>query len=118
LFKYSTTPALLTHLKERRIVEVNDAWLQLFEYEREEAVGKRDFELSELTDKPENKAKLSELEKNGIIKSVEMEMLTKSHKKLTVLFNASVIKYDDVDYALITYQDITERKEPKRSYMT
>ena len=50
IFLASPLPTFLTRARDRVIVEVNDAWVALLGYSREEAVGRTTLELGLWTD--------------------------------------------------------------------
>lgn len=92
-------------------MDVNDTFLKTLEYERHEVIGKRTIQLGFF---PNEELRLNLIErilKEGSIKDFEMQIPTKSGKKLVGLFSADSI-YIGKDRCLLTVMlDITDRKK-------
>ncbi len=102
------------------ILEVNDTWLKMFGYKREEIVGKTKF--PELLDDDAKKIfekTFSELKEKGFIENVDYEVKKKDGSLLPVLINATAI-YDSNGNFLRSraiIRDNSEKKEyEKRLY--
>ena len=92
------------------ILDVNQAWLDIFDYTRDETIG---HNISMIYFNPESRISLKqELEKKGYIKDFEVKYRTKTGKILECLVTANV-RYDDngeILYWQTNTKDITEHK--------
>lgn len=109
LFRSSPTPIALTHLADGRIMDVNDAFCELFGLPHDEIIGHTSLEIG-IAD-PESRAKAVEmLQTNGQIRNLEQKARTRSGKLLHLLNSVENINVNGEPYALTTIIDITERK--------
>ncbi|MBN1293272.1 MAG: PAS domain S-box protein [Candidatus Latescibacteria bacterium] len=92
------------------ILDVNQAWLDIFGYTRDETIG---HNISMIYLDPESRSSLKqELEEKGYIKDYEVKYRTKSGKILDCVVTANV-RYDDegnILYWQTNTRDITEHK--------
>lgn len=104
----------ITTLKEGRYVDVNESWLELFEYTRDEVIGRTADDL--LTwDEPGSALRLAEaLHEQGSIQSVEVVRRTKSGKRIYLLRSGEEIEIGGEVYFLAMSQDISERKQAEQ----
>jgi PAS domain S-box-containing protein len=99
----------LTSVPDGRIVSVNKAFEQLFEFTREELLGKTRVELGIST--PVLNAELvEELERNGALRDFEVSRRTKSGVERVLLLSIDPVKIAGRDYLLTTTVDVTEKK--------
>jgi PAS domain S-box-containing protein len=99
----------LTSVPDGRIVSVNDAFEKLFEFTREELLGKTRVELGIST--PVLNAELvEELERNGALRYFEVCRRTKSGVERALLLSIDPVKIAGRDYLLTTMVDVTEKK--------
>ncbi len=100
----------LLRLSDSIIVDVNDAFVRLFGYSREEAIGKTTIELG-LRPHPETRAALlAGLRGGSGIIDAEMTLQTRSGELRTVLINMSTLEMAEEKFYLATGEDITQRK--------
>jgi PAS domain S-box-containing protein len=99
----------LTSVPDGRIVSVNNAFEQLFEFTREELLGKTRVELGIST--PVLNAELvEELERHGALRDFEVRRRTKSGVERVLLLSIDPVKIAGRDYLLTTMVDVTEKK--------
>ena len=92
-------------------VEVNDAFLTLTGYERDEVLGRSSRELS-MWSSPEDRKKLSEAQHDERgFRNLELKLRTKEGGVKDILISATVIRLDGDDGYLKMFYDITKRKE-------
>jgi PAS domain S-box-containing protein len=100
----------MTDLKSHRYVEVNDAFLKLFGYERPEVIGKTSTELGIFD--PEQDPNLSNcLNSERMIVNLEAELKDKQGELKNVLLNSETVSIKEIDYRLTSANDITLRKQ-------
>jgi diguanylate cyclase (GGDEF)-like protein/PAS domain S-box-containing protein len=111
VFQASPDWITITTLEEGRYIDVNDAFVFMTGYNREEAIGKSAEELS-LWVNPEIGSKASEmLREQGALHNFEVELRMKSGKIQTMLWSAEKIELKGQRYLVNAIKDITTRKE-------
>lgn len=110
LFRSSPTPIALTRLADGRIMDVNDAFCELFGMSHGEIIGHTSLEIG-IAD-PESRAKAVEmLKEKGLIRNLEQKARGRGGKLLHLLDSVENITVNGEPYALTTIIDITERKQ-------
>lgn len=103
LFEDSKDPIYIS-TPEGKLLDVNPAFVELFEYPSKEEILKVDI-ANELYENPEDRKKnLEAVEKQGYIKDYELHLKTKSGKKL-IVYDTSAPIYDEKGN-IIAYQGI------------
>jgi PAS domain S-box-containing protein len=109
-FCSSPNPITILTLKDGRYVEVNDTFLQITGFCREEVIGRTRSELN-IWVNPSDSARIEQmLQEQGFIRNLETELRTKSREPRVVLFSAEVITLGGEPCMLCVTNDITERK--------
>ncbi len=99
----------IAHLPDGRWVDVNDSFVRMMEFTREEAVGHTSLELGMFPEPVERGRILRDLPGQGSIRDVELTVRTKSGKLITVLSTNEKISLNGQDHAVSTLVDITEQ---------
>ncbi len=110
-FRCSPNPITISTLKEGRYIEVNDSFVRLSGYEREEAIGHTAFELNIWVNRSDRAKLLQQLQINGVVRDLEFEFRRKSGEIGIGLVSAEVIDLDGVSCILSVNHDITQRKQ-------
>ena len=114
-FRGSPVAIAISTVADGRFMEVNDSYLALFEYTRDEMIGRTSVELGMFPD-PAERAKVRDAFRSGNgFKDYELRLFTKSRKTKDVLFSTEPIEIDGQDCMLSIVVDITERKEAEVS---
>lgn len=108
-FICNPTPMVISTFDEGKYLEVNDAFLVLTGFRREEIVGHTSTEIGFLN-KGQRRILLNELKSKGRVENFEMHTETKNGGVKYGLFNSSIIVYNGRDCILTVVSDITERK--------
>ncbi|MEH1883434.1 sensor histidine kinase [Nostoc sp.] len=116
-FSCSPDSITISTLQEGRFIEVNDSFVELSGYERDEAIGKTSFELNLWVDDRDRLNLLQELQATGVVRNLEVEFRQKSGKIITTLLSAEVIDLDGVPCILAVHHDITERKQVEAQFL-
>jgi two-component system, cell cycle sensor histidine kinase and response regulator CckA len=109
-FRASPVGTSILRLIDNKFADVNDVFLGLFGYTREEVIGQNPLDLGIWPD-PEDRVKMVEiLKKQGRVKDFETRFRWKSGEIGDVLFSGEVIEVAGQQYLLGLTHDITERK--------
>jgi len=104
----SPNPSVIARVADGRLVDVNDAYLEVTGFTREDVIGKSAREV--LWPVPEGRDEMMrELKKRGRLRHMDLKMRTKAGPLLDVLVSVEVIEIDGVAHTLGTSIDITER---------
>ncbi len=118
LFQASPNPLILTRIKDGEIIEINDAFMHLSGFSRNEVLGKTTLELN-IWEHPEQRdAFLDILRKNGACSHYEARFRMKNQKMLTGLMFARMIHFHGEPHIFSAVQDITEQKQMAQALAT
>lgn len=110
-FYGSSVPGAIICLEDRLIVDVNDSFLRLFGYGREEVIGSTSVALK-IYGNPQDRARILEgLEKQGFIRNYDLVVRTKAGRLVHLLFSADRITVDEKEYVICTGMDLTQLKQ-------
>ncbi len=96
-------------MHEGRFIDVNDSFLNLTGYSRDEVIGYTSAELN-LIDAEKRKQYSTELQEKGSIQDIEFEMHTKSGEKRIITLGSKPIRLGSEIRFINFIYDITERK--------
>jgi len=117
LFESSPAPTTFARLLDGTYLEVNDAFVRLTGFAREELVGHGGPELGLIA--AESRARLLEqLSRTGDVPGVEVTIRTKSGQRRTVLIYARAIRHGAEEFFLATLQDVTDQREAEQALRT
>ncbi len=115
---FSTSPNAISisRFADGYIVDVNEAYLRLFGFSREDVIGRKSSELGifNFTNEAERRVWLDDIAK-GKMHNYEMHYRTKTGRPLQVLLTTDIITVDNIDYIIATIVDITERKQAEEA---
>lgn len=114
IFTYNPLLMALTDYNTHRFVNVNNSFLNVLGFEKDEVIDKTPSELKTFIDETAQKKVAGELARNGSIKNVELKVKTKSGKILDGLFSGEIIEIDGNKYYLTVMADITHQKEMEK----
>ena len=109
-FLQNSIPSIITAMKDGRAVEVSDAFLRLAGLKRHEVIGRTSVEGGFLAEK-QREVFFSELNKNGRVENLEMEISTRDGSLRYGLFNSVMMSIGNEKFLLTAIHDITERKQ-------
>jgi PAS domain S-box-containing protein len=95
-------------------VAVNDKWVEIMGWPREEAIGKTAFEMGIWADFETRAKAIALLQKHGRFKDFEGQYRTRGGEIRDFLISAEKVEIDGMAHMLITGHDITERKRAER----
>jgi PAS domain S-box-containing protein len=109
-FRSSPDGIAIATLADGRFIEVNDSFLRLTGYHREELIGRTSVELG-IWKSPQDRSRLVvPLEERGAVHDQEFEFHTKSGQSVVGLVSSEVIDLGGARCMLTMIHDITERK--------
>jgi PAS domain S-box-containing protein len=114
---FHASPAALSisTLSDGRLIEVNDTFLRLFEYDRPEVIGKTSLELNLWVDPEERSRLLDALREHGRIANHERRHRSSTGRIFTVLSSMDIIEVHGAQRLLSTFVDITKTKEAQQA---
>lgn len=101
---------VLSEVADGRIVSVNDAFVRIFGWTRDEAVGKTSIEVGIWTAESRRQV-LEELSGNGAVHQREIAVVTKGGSRRVFSISAEPLTISSQRLIMTTLSDITERKE-------
>jgi PAS domain S-box-containing protein len=105
----------ITRARDGVFIDVNDAFLRMFGYERTEVIGRTALELGLWADPLERRALMGALSDKGAVRGYEARALTKSGRGLELLVFVEPIELDGEGCLLIGAYDQTARKHAERA---
>lgn len=110
-FRASPHPVIITELDTGRCIEVNDTALQLFGFERHEAVGHSTTAIGLWPTAEDRPRFVAQLLKNGTLQGVEFTFRTKDQRLRYCLVSSALIEINEAQCILTVGTDVTEQKE-------
>ncbi len=115
VFRASPIPISITVLEDGRYVEVNDAWLRLYGYTRQQVIGESSLGLNFWVEPEQRSQMIEQLQTAGSVRNFEHLTRCKSGEIRDVLTSAEVIELNNARYNLSLVFDITERKQAQQA---
>ena len=110
VFERSPIAVALTRLPEGTFSEVNQAFIDMFGYSREEALGKTTVELGIWLHESDRDRYLQMLRDNGYVHNVEVRARSKGGDVLDTIISSAMLKIGGRSFVLATIMDISEQK--------
>lgn len=114
-FHHNPSPMALTSLDERRLVDVNEAFLSVTGYSREELIGRTSAELALFVDPEEQAMAVSRMRAGERISCLEFRIRRKDGALRDGVFSGEVISNQGRQYYLTAMLDVTERKQAEEA---
>ncbi|MBI5605137.1 MAG: PAS domain S-box protein [Deltaproteobacteria bacterium] len=114
-FRSSPYAMTLTRASDGRIIEVNEAFVQITGYESREVIGKTTFEFRLWVNEEDRVAVVGELSKGGKMQGREFLFRIKSGAIVIGLFSAEIITINQQAFILSSISDITNRKKAEEA---
>ncbi|MEW6186161.1 MAG: PAS domain S-box protein [Thermodesulfobacteriota bacterium] len=109
-FQSSPYALMLTRLKDGKIMEVNEGFINLSGYEREEVIGKTTQEMQLWSREEDRSVLVKELSERGRMEGKEFIFRVKSGESLIGLVSAETLTIHGDLFILASIRDITARK--------
>jgi PAS domain S-box-containing protein len=111
VFHTSPIGISITRLVDGQYIDVNEAFLDLFGYAREEALSQTSLQLQTWAFPEDRDKVVKTLREQGQVRGMEAQLRRKTGEIRTGLFSADVMDIAGESYILVLLQDITERKQ-------
>ena len=109
-FHLNPEPITLATLAEGRYLDVNESFLRITGYKREEVIGRTSLEIK-FWEKPEDREKfIGVLHRQNCVRDLEIPFRTKLNERRVALDSADVIEVNGQTCVIAILKDITERK--------
>jgi PAS domain S-box-containing protein len=109
-FVASPFALVISTMEEGRLIEVNDSFVRIMGFTREESIGRTSFELGLWTAEADRDEIIKEIQDRGRVQSKEMVFQAKGGQHLVVNYSAEVIQLGGRGCLLSVCEDITKRK--------
>jgi PAS domain S-box-containing protein len=110
VFRSSPDWIAISTLEDGRFIDVNDAFLKITGFSREEAIGRTSVELGMWVDAGERAKMVEMLRRDGVIKDQETKYRLKSGEVRIMLRSAELVEIGGETCIINVTRDITERK--------
>lgn len=111
IFRYSPVALVMSTIDEGRLIDVNERWLALFGYAREEVIGRTNAELRLNVDIDQRADLARTARSGGVLRDVEMKIRTRAGEVRDILCSALPIESANVQVWLSACVEITDRKK-------
>jgi len=110
---FQATPDLLsiTGVEDGTFFEVNDAFLKELGYRREDLIGQKVADVGLWVDERERNELVRTLEEQGEVRDYEARFRGRNGRELIGLVSAEMLEMNGLQYLLVLFKDITERKK-------
>lgn len=108
-FMLSPTGLVLTKVSTSEYIEVNESFLRITGYDRDEIIGHSAL-IVNVIDKVERNKILEEFQKDGSVKNREVSFTKKNGEKGVLLFSTEIIEINHEQCTLTIIYDISKRK--------
>jgi two-component system sensor histidine kinase UhpB len=115
IFHSSPMPIALTRLGDGKLVDVNQAWLDLTGYTYAEVIGASPLDVNLYVNSDRRSQLVNELRAQGRVDRYEFQLRKKSGEVADLLFSAELVELQDESLMLSMALDITERKQAEQA---
>jgi diguanylate cyclase (GGDEF)-like protein/PAS domain S-box-containing protein len=110
IFQASPDAIVISRLSDGRYLEVNQRWLELFGYEREEIIGRTSLDMGIWADPAERPRFVEQIVAHGALQGFETRFRKKSGAIIDAVLSADVIDIEGEAHLIVPIMDITDRK--------
>jgi len=111
LFRLSPDAIVLLHVDSGRLVDVNDSFVTISGYRREETLGRTLLELGVYRNPDEREEIYSRLKRDGTLRDYEFEALHKDGSVVFCAMTCQTLEIDGAPHLLAVLRDVTQMKK-------
>ena len=115
IFNTSPDAAVITRLKDGRIVDISDGYCAISGYSRDEMTGKSSLEINIWKDIEDRNKVVKMLREKGSCENYEAVFVRKDGMEITGIMSAKVIDLQGVPHIISITRDITQRKKTEEA---
>lgn len=109
-FRLSPVPTMIGTIREHRFIDVNDAFVKMMGYGREQIIGQTAHDLALWADAGVRRRFEAQFAETGSVRDVEARFVGKSGAVFDGLVAAEMVTINDQSCILCVFQDITEQR--------
>ncbi|MFP4285900.1 MAG: PAS domain S-box protein [Desulfovermiculus sp.] len=110
-FRASPAPQVISDIDTGRFLDVNDQWLEMLGWNKEEMIGRTSKEVGIWDDPGERERIVHKLRIHGYFKDEPITFRTKQGQRIEALWSAEKISFEDQELMLSMIYDQTKRKQ-------
>jgi diguanylate cyclase (GGDEF)-like protein/PAS domain S-box-containing protein len=110
MFEQSPEAIVLVRVKDDVLVEVNDEWLRLTGFPRDEVLGRTAVQIGQWLDPIEREKALQPLKHGGRVVDTDVTMVMKDRMPRLVRMNATIVHTQGEAYILFYLRDVTAER--------
>ena len=110
LFETAKDGIVILDAKTGKIMDVNPFMIEMLGYTEEQLIERTIWEIGLLKDKPANRDKFAELQRDGFVRYENLPLETRDGRQINVEFVSNVYLVDNKKVIQCNIRDITERK--------
>ncbi len=114
-FSLSPAPMVISDIVTGRFIDVNEQWLRMIEYTREETIGSTSYKQGIWEDPAVRNRLGKKLKENGTFRDEPVRFITKSGSIKDVLWSAETINLGGYEAMLSLIYDFTQRKQAEEA---
>jgi len=114
-FRLSPVALSISAMKDGRMIEVNNSFLELFGYEMSEVIGKTAGDLQMYTRQEDHSGTIAELTRQGYVRNKELTCRTKGGIQIQVIFSMEMIELRGEACVITTALNITDKKKAEEN---
>lgn len=111
IFNSSSESISLTQMSSGNLKEINDGFIEMFGYSRDEVIDKSTLDLGLWVYPSDRERMIEEIKSTGRIKNFEATGRRKNGEYIIALISGELVNIDNEKMLLLTIRDITDRKK-------
>lgn len=113
LFNASPVGMIIADIEKGRLIEVNESFLSIFGYKREEAIGFTADELGFVSVETQQRS-FGKLKEQGYLRNEKVPAITKFGKKLDTIFSVELFEFENQQCFLCIFHDISDIRDMEK----
>jgi PAS domain S-box-containing protein len=114
-FNATPNPLAISRLADGKIEQVNDAFVELYGYSREEILGKTSIDLNMLPDPAVREQLVQHIRAEGTVRGLQTPIQLKSGEVRLASLSVEILEIEQESYILTVIEDITQRSRAEKA---